>query len=67
MMEGVTNYAHSISPLAEAAGPRMRDVTWGRILFHPPALLNPRLVFDPLPFRTQRLHRIPRSRSPFGR
>lgn len=49
-------------------GPRrVRDVTWGRILFQPP-LFNPRLVFDPLPFRAQLLPRPSRhSRSPFGR
>ena len=46
---------------------RTRDVTWGRILFQPP-LLNPRVVFDPLPFRTQLAARPVRSsRSPFGR
>lgn len=46
---------------------RTRDVTWGRILFQPP-MLNPRLVFDPLPFRAQMLPRTNRSsRSPFGR
>ena len=52
---------------AEPSPRRQRDVTWGRILFQPP-LLNPRLVFDPLPFRTQALPRPSRSsRSPFGR
>ena len=45
---------------------RTRDVTWGRVLFQPP-MLNPRLVFDPVPFRTQTLPRPARSRSPFGR
>ena len=66
-MEGMTNPSHPFSLMAETAGRRLHDVTWGRILFQPPALLNPRLVFDPLPFRTQRLQRSPRSRSPFGR
>ena len=28
------------------------DVTWGRLLFQPPALTNPHVVFDPMPFRT---------------
>jgi hypothetical protein len=46
---------------------RTRDITWGRILFQPPALLNPRQVFDPLPFRTQPLPRPTRNRSTFGR
>ena len=58
-----TPYPH----FAQGAPRRARDVTWGRILFQPP-LLNPRLVFDPLPFRTQTLPRPSRhSRSPFGR
>jgi len=30
-----------------------RDITWGRFLFLPPQLANPRLIFDPLPFRAQ--------------
>ena len=52
---------------SESAPRRVRDVTWGRILFQPP-LFNPRLVFDPLPFRAQLLPRPSRhSRSPFGR
>ena len=47
---------------------RVRDITWDRILFQPPALLNPRQVFDPLPFRTLSLPRRARSsRMPFGR
>ncbi len=29
-----------------------KDVTWGRLLFQPPALTNPHVVFDPMPFRT---------------
>jgi hypothetical protein len=66
-MEGMPTAYSSFSPATETAARRTRDVTWGRILFQPPALLNPRLVFDPLPFRTQRLQRSPRSRSPFGR
>ncbi len=46
---------------------RARDVTWGRILFQPPELLNPRLVFDPTPFRMQTVPRPVRSRTPFTR
>jgi len=57
----------AFSPAAETAERRTRDVTWDRILFQPPALINPRQIFDPLPFRTQRLQRVPRSRSPFVR
>ncbi len=54
------------SQAVEPARRRPRDVTWDRILFQPP-VLNPRMVFDPLPFRTQSLPRPQRSRSPFGR
>ena len=32
---------------------RARDLTWGRVVFMPPGLLNPRMIFDPLPMRTQ--------------
>lgn len=46
---------------------RARDVTWDRILFQPPSLLNPRLVFDPMPFRSQLLPRSWRSRAPAAR
>jgi hypothetical protein len=35
--------------------PRLSDVEWGRPLFRAPDCLNPRLVFDPVPFRTQPL------------
>ena len=66
-MEGMQTPYPAFSLATEPAARRARDVTWDRILFQPPALLNPRLVFDPLPFRTQRLQRSPRSRSPFGR
>lgn len=32
---------------------RARDLTWGRVVFLPPGLLNPRTIFDPLPMRTR--------------
>ena len=32
---------------------RTVDVSWGRPVFKAPDISNPRLVFDPLPFRTQ--------------
>jgi hypothetical protein len=32
---------------------RAVDVSWGRPVFKAPDIANPRLVFDPLPFRTQ--------------
>jgi hypothetical protein len=52
---------------AEPRPQRARDVTWDRIVFQPPALLNPRQVFDPMPFRTQIAPRPVRSRTPFTR
>jgi hypothetical protein len=55
-----------LSPLTEPAPRRNRDVTWGRILFQPPAL-NPRMIFDPLPFRTQVVEKRSRNRSSPGR
>lgn len=45
---------------------RERDLTWGRIVFHAPALPNPRVVFDPLPFRTQNFAALFRAK-PAGR
>ena len=55
-----------LSQATDPAPRRSRDVTWNRILFQPP-VLNPRLVFDPLPFRTQTIARPQRSRHPFSR
>jgi hypothetical protein len=43
-----------------------RDITWGRILFLPPELANPRVIFDPLPFRSQEFAAI-RTRKPLAR
>ncbi len=61
-----TPYPH-FAQTADSLPRRTRDVTWGRILFQPP-LLNPRLVFDPLPFRTQTVARPARaSRATLGR
>ena len=31
----------------------VEEILWGRPVFRPPELANPRVVFDPLPFRTQ--------------
>jgi hypothetical protein len=31
----------------------LRDIIWDRPIFRAPALPNPRVIFDPLPFRTQ--------------
>jgi len=46
---------------------RVRDITWDRVLFQPPALLNPRQIFEPLPFRMQNQPPRLRSRAPFAR
>ena len=51
---------------SQAAGLR-RDVTWGRILFVPPELTNPRIVFDPLPFRSQNFATARARKSPYTR
>jgi hypothetical protein len=32
---------------------RSLDLTWGRVVFLPPGLLNPRIIFDPPPMRTR--------------
>ncbi len=59
----------SKSPAAKPPGPvakprLLRDLMWGRPLFKAPALPNPRVAFDPLPFTaTRATHRdTPRSR-----
>lgn len=31
----------------------LRDIVWDRPIFRAPVLPNPRVIFDPLPFRTQ--------------
>ncbi|MBL9216776.1 MAG: hypothetical protein JNG83_14965 [Opitutaceae bacterium] len=41
------------TPGFEAARPLTRDVAWDRPIFRAPVLPNPRVIFDPLPFRTQ--------------
>jgi len=63
------NTPHPITHFAaEPRSQPVRDITWDRILFQPPALVNPRQVFDPLPFRTLSLPRRTRSsRTPFSR
>jgi hypothetical protein len=32
------------------------DILWGRPKFLPPELPSPRVIFDPLPFRSQSFH-----------
>jgi hypothetical protein len=44
-----------------------RDITWGRILFLPPELANPRVIFDPTPFRTHEFAGVRTRKSPYTR
>ena len=37
----------------ERKRPIMEEIIWGRPVFRPPELVNPRVVLDPLPFRIQ--------------
>jgi hypothetical protein len=40
-------------PRVFAAGRiRLRRDLWGRLVFAPPELVNPRAIFDPVPFRS---------------
>jgi len=45
-----------VSPLAPQnfAARLTRDITWDRPVFRPP-VLNPRIMFDPLPFTAHRM------------
>jgi hypothetical protein len=44
-----------ISPLTpQTSGYLARDITWDRPVFRPP-VLNPRIMFDPLPFTAHRM------------
>jgi hypothetical protein len=53
---------------ASAGASRLcRDITWGRILFLPPELANPRVIFDPLPFRTHEFVSGRAKKSPYTR
>jgi len=47
----------SLRPAAQPPGrvADARDVLWGRPVFKAPALPNPRVVFDPLPFTAARV------------
>ncbi len=49
------NYTQPPALHAPAAPALKRDVLWGRPLFKAPALPNPRISFDPLPFTSTRL------------
>jgi hypothetical protein len=40
-------------PEREKAQRPAADVLWGRPIFKAPSLPNPRIVYDPQPFRTQ--------------
>ena len=41
------------SGLSDRHPPLMRDIVWDRPIFRAPLLPNPRVIFDPLPFRAQ--------------
>lgn len=42
-------------PVGRNAAPGLkRDIIWGRPIFPPPQLPNPRVIFDPLPFTALR-------------
>lgn len=54
--------------IASHGDPRlMRDVTWGRLHFLPPELANPRIVFDPLPFRALEFGGARSQKAPYTR
>ena len=49
---------HAITPAQMLASVRQssnRDILWNRPLFKAPALSNPRIAFDPLPFTAARV------------
>lgn len=67
----MTHFPRNSAPRPAAKPPRpaakpglLRDLMWGRPVFKAPALPNPRVAFDPLPFTaTRATHRgAPRSR-----
>jgi hypothetical protein len=37
----------------ERKRPVLEEIIWGRPVFRPPELVNPRVALEPLPFRTQ--------------
>ncbi len=43
--------SHSAAARKDTSSRLQRDITWGRLLFLPPELANPRIIFEPLPFR----------------
>ncbi|HEY4299530.1 MAG TPA: hypothetical protein VGM73_01570 [Candidatus Didemnitutus sp.] len=47
--------------------PRLTRDTWGRFHFLPPELANPRVVFDPQPFRAQEFGSNRPSKAPYTR
>lgn len=48
-------------PATKSAAPApTRDILWNRPLFKAPALMNPRVAFDPLPFTELRPVRVTR-------
>lgn len=56
----------NLRPASKPSGARpatkpglVRDILWGRPVFKAPALANPRVAFDPLPFTVNRTTRRP--------
>ena len=45
-------FASSLDGVGQGS-PLVRDIAWDRPIFRAPLLPNPRVIFDPLPFRTQ--------------
>ncbi|MFZ5496697.1 MAG: hypothetical protein ACOZE5_15360 [Verrucomicrobiota bacterium] len=65
----MTYFPHSFAPRPASTAVKSlvpvrqtltRDILWGRPVFKAPALPNPRIVFDPLPFTATRPARITR-------
>ena len=55
MPQSVSSSAATLLP-AEAGKDRRscaQDILWGRPIFRAPDLPSPRVIFEPLPFRTQ--------------
>jgi hypothetical protein len=42
-------------------------VTWGRLLFLPPELANPRVIFEPPPFRARDIAGVRSKKAPYTR
>ncbi len=49
--------ATSATAFAPVRSAIIRDILWNRPVFKAPALTNPRIAFDPLPFTATRITR----------